>query len=209
MVFQTKGKLSAKTHQLSETERSWWKGPGCPCGEAWESGGLSCCLKEYLYRETEISSHWQGEKSTVILKKQHIYIYSSWNQEQLLKVQSKFLQAGWWGLTVRPHSEARAGERSRSLGDPSGPAAVLFPFQGEPGASAMWMCQPHGAPALLEPLVSPRNERSVWPQVVGGKGPEKRGNLRAHFLRSVLRKEEEKPEHTSACPLTFTWDVTR
>ena len=204
MVFQTKWKLSAKTHQLSETERSWWKGPGYPCGEAWESGGLSCCLKEYLYRETEISSHWQGEKSTVILKK--LYIYISWNQEkQLLKVQSKFLQAGWWGLTVRPEPANEAG----AWATPLGPLRCFSHFRVNLGLLPCECASPHGAPALLEPLVSPRSERSVWPQVVGGKEPEKRGNLRAHFLRSALRKEKEKPEHIFACPPTFTLDVTR
>ena len=141
MVFQTKWKLSAKTHQLSETERSWWKGPGYPCGEAWESGGLSCCLKEYLYRETDFISltRWKVNSNS----EKTIYIYFLKPGEAAFE-STKQVSTG--GL-VRPHSEARAGERSRSLGDPSGPAAVLFPFQGEPGASAMWMCQPPRGPS--------------------------------------------------------------
>lgn len=71
-----KGKLSAFCWQFfcinfqrpREAGESDW---GVPVVKPGSQGDLSWCLKEYLYGETEIPSHWKGEKSTVILKKRN------------------------------------------------------------------------------------------------------------------------------------------
>ena len=181
--------LTVFLHQLPETKRSWWKWLGCPCGKAWEPG-----RPFLLFERISIRGDWDS----ISLKRWKVNSnfekkkYGSWNQEkQLLKVQCKLPQAGRWGLTVRPEPVNKAG----AWATPQGPLQFISHFRMKLGLLPRERARLHG------PLVSPRSERPAWPQVVGGKGPEKRGHLGAHFLQSVLRKEKQPERTLLALPL--------
>lgn len=146
-----KGKLSAFCwqfflHQLPETKRSWWKWLGCPCGEAWEPGGPLL-----LFERISIRGDWDS----VSLKRWKVNSnfekkkYGSWNQEkQLLKVQCKLPQAGWWGQSWWTEPEPGRPHRARSSSFPISGWSWGFCHVNVPASMGHWSLL--GASAQLD-----------------------------------------------------------
>lgn len=139
MVFQTKGKLSAKTHQLSETERSRWTWPGCPCGEAWESGGPFL-----LFERISILGDWDA----ISLKRWKVNSNSGKNKKKLPETRRSSFRKYKASFHRRAGEASRWGQSRRMKPEPGGPRWACFShFRVNLGLLPCECASPHGAHA--------------------------------------------------------------